>query len=72
MARDFHAAFGLGEDDKHISTVDAEGVALAGLQALYETVMQMKQSLAEKDRQIADLQSRLANLEHSGLKVASE
>ena len=28
MAQDFHAAFGLGTDDKHIATVDADGVAL--------------------------------------------
>src|SRR5262249_51863603 len=35
MAQDFYASFGLGEDDKHISTVDADGVALAAVQALY-------------------------------------
>ena len=28
MAQDFRAAFGLGTDDKHIGTVDADGVAL--------------------------------------------
>lgn len=61
-AQDFHAAFGLGEDDKHISTVDAEGVALAGIQALYA---EMKQSLAEKDREIEDLRNRLARLEQA-------
>ena len=31
MAQDFSVAFGLGEDDKHISTVDANGVALAAM-----------------------------------------
>lgn len=34
MAQDFHAAFGLGEDDKHITTIDADGVALAAIQGL--------------------------------------
>jgi trimeric autotransporter adhesin len=34
MAQDFHAAFGLGNDDRSISTVDANGVALATVQAL--------------------------------------
>jgi hypothetical protein len=35
MAQDFHAAFGLGgEDSTHIATVDADGVALAAVQAL--------------------------------------
>jgi hypothetical protein len=33
-AQDFRAAFGLGQDDKSISTVDAAGVALAAIQAL--------------------------------------
>src|SRR5437016_2027613 len=27
MAQDFAAAFGVGEDERHISTVDADGVA---------------------------------------------
>ena len=38
MAQDFYAAFGLGKDDKHISTVDADGVALAAIQGLYRLV----------------------------------
>jgi hypothetical protein len=32
MAQDFRAAFDLGEDDKHISTIDEGGVALAAVQ----------------------------------------
>lgn len=31
MAQDFRAAFSLGEDEKHISTVDADGVAVDGI-----------------------------------------
>jgi hypothetical protein len=34
MAQDFAAAFGVGDDDRHIHTVDASGVALAAIQAL--------------------------------------
>ena len=33
-AQDFHAAFGLGEDRRRINALDADGVALAGIQAL--------------------------------------
>jgi hypothetical protein len=33
MAQDFHSAFGIGEDDKHISTIDPDGVALAAIRA---------------------------------------
>jgi hypothetical protein len=34
MAQDFHAAFGVGEDDKHITSIDEDGVALAAIKAL--------------------------------------
>ena len=34
MAQDFHEAFGLGESDTAIATVDADGVALAAIQGL--------------------------------------
>ena len=35
VAQDFYAAFGVGEDDRHITAVDADGVALAAIQGLY-------------------------------------
>jgi len=62
-AQDFRAAFGLGEDERHISTVDAQGVALAAIQALYETVTDLKRDLGDKDQQIVELRARLAHLE---------
>lgn len=34
VAQDFHGAFQVGVDDKHISMVDADGVALAAIQGL--------------------------------------
>jgi len=34
MAGEFHETFGVGDDDGHISTVDADGVALAAIQGL--------------------------------------
>lgn len=43
MAQDFREAFGLGEDERHISTVDSEGVALAAIQALYHEVSRKEQ-----------------------------
>ncbi len=56
MAQDFAAAFAVGEDNKHIATVDADGVALAAIQGLNEIVN-------EKDAKIADLEKRLEKLE---------
>ena len=55
MAQDFHAAFGLnGADDKHISTVDEGGVALAAIQGL-------NQKVEEKDARIQEQESRIQN-----------
>lgn len=56
VAQDFYAAFGLGENNTHIATVDANGVALAAIQGLYEVVQ-------AKDAQIAQLEARLSKLE---------
>jgi hypothetical protein len=56
VAQDFHAAFGLGSDDKSIATVDEGGVALAAIQGL-------NQKLNEKDIAIQKLEARLEKLE---------
>ena len=61
MAQDFHAAFGLGDSDKAIGTVDAGGVALAAIQGL-------NQKVEEKDAEIQSLKARLEALE----KLVSE
>jgi hypothetical protein len=45
-AQDFHAAFGLGEDPLRISTIDADGIALAGVKALEART----QALADENR----------------------
>jgi hypothetical protein len=63
MAQDFYAAFGLGENDVTISTIDADGVALAAIQGLYEMVQQKDAQIATQQRQIDDLEARLAVLE---------
>ena len=42
MAEDFYAAFGHGPSERSISTVDADGVALAAIQGLYELVKEMQ------------------------------
>ena len=55
MAQDFAVAFGVGESDKQISVVDANGVAFAAIQALYEMIQ-------EKDSQIDALRAELDTL----------
>jgi hypothetical protein len=46
----------VGEDDRHISTSDADGVALAAIKGLHEIVR-------EKDAEIQALKRRLAAIE---------
>ena len=58
MAQDFYAAFGVGSDDKSISTIDADGVSLAAIQGLYQIVQ-------EKDARITALEARLQRLEQN-------
>ena len=63
MAQDFYAAFGVGEDDRHISTVDADGVALAAIQGLYQLVQEQAAQIVLLQQQNAELEARLAVLE---------
>jgi hypothetical protein len=71
MAQDFYAAFGLdGRDDKHISTVDEGGVALAAVQQLYRMVLKgnaevanLARSNREKDVQIQNLKAEVQQLQ---------
>jgi hypothetical protein len=61
MAQDFREAFGLGEDERHISTVDSEGVALAAIQALYQ---EKQQEVQERQQEVSHLKDRLTMLEN--------
>ncbi|MDP9225986.1 MAG: tail fiber domain-containing protein [Actinomycetota bacterium] len=47
MAQDFAAAFGLGEDERLIDTIDADGVNMAATQALYNRVRALEARLAK-------------------------
>ncbi len=67
MAQDFYEAFGVGEDQRFITTIDADGVALAAIQGLHQVV---REAVADKDCEIDELgslnaiqQQRIANLE---------
>lgn len=62
MAQDFHAAFALGEDDKHIAMVDADGVALTAIKGLNEKVEEQARALRDRDERIAGLERQVAAL----------
>ena len=70
MAQDFYRAFGLGMGETTIATVDADGVALASIQALAARteadrlrIEQLEADNADLGRANRDLAARLARIE---------
>ncbi|MDA1298166.1 MAG: tail fiber domain-containing protein [Chloroflexi bacterium] len=66
VAQDFAAAFGVGEDDRRISVVDADGVALAAIQGLYLMVDERESQIAAQESELGNLRQRLESLEQAG------
>ena len=62
-AQDFNAAFDLGQDEKHISLTDANGVTLAAVKSLHEQSQEKEAQIAQLQAQNAALEARLAALE---------
>ena len=67
MAQDFRAAFGLGESETGITTIDADGVALAAIQGLNQKVegrtRQSEERMQKLEAENAILKERLEKLE---------
>jgi hypothetical protein len=63
MAQDFTAAFGVGESDTGITSIDADGVALAAIQGLHELVKEKDAALKEQQKTVDELSTRLRALE---------
>jgi len=64
-AQDFHDAFGVGNNNKTISTIDPSGVALAAIKALHAKTLLLEERSVEIDdlkRQLADLQELISRL----------
>ena len=73
VAEDFYAAFGIGEDNRHINAGDANGVALAAIQGLYQLSQEQEARIEALEAENAalrfrmdDLEARLAALEQRG------
>jgi len=58
MAQDFYSAFGIGEDEKYISTIDADGVALAAIQGLYQMNLEQQKIIAELKVKIEKMEKK--------------
>lgn len=63
MAQDFAAAFNVGEDNRHIATIDPDGVALAGVQALDSRTNSQQLRIEELQKENAALKVRLERIE---------
>ena len=74
MAQDFSAAFALGLDDKHISMVDADGVALAAIQGLNQKLeaelKEQRNAALLKDERITALERELSEIKRLIEKLA--
>jgi len=66
MAQDFHAAFGLGTDERHIATVDADGVALAAIQGLNQKLEEARADNAELRKELQQVKQLLSSLTAEG------
>lgn len=64
MAQDFYAAFGLGKDDVTIATVDADGLAIASIQALHNLLEEEKKINKDQQDLIQSLLARIEKLEN--------
>jgi hypothetical protein len=57
-AQDFRAAFGVGDSDRGISAVDADGVALAAIQGLHQLLREKESEIQELKAAVAELRRR--------------
>ena len=65
MAQDFFDAFGLGDSRRHISSIDADGVAMAalqGLHAVHAEVSNEVKTLEEEARKVEEQVKRNADI----------
>ncbi|HDX9683703.1 tail fiber domain-containing protein [Bacillus cereus] len=66
-AQDFHDTFGLsGADNKHISSIDIQGVALVAIQGLIEKNERLIAENVQLHANLANIEARLSVLESKG------
>ncbi|MEN8180840.1 MAG: tail fiber domain-containing protein [Pseudomonadota bacterium] len=72
MAQDFHAAFGLGNDPKGISSIDTGGVALAAIKGLNEVGQSRDKVIEILKAENEELTARLTMLENLVNKLTAK
>jgi hypothetical protein len=63
MAQDFYQAFGLGESNRYIGTVDADGVMMAAIQGLNAKLQEKDKQISTLEKKNAEMEARLSRLE---------
>jgi hypothetical protein len=58
-AQDFKSVFGVGENDKTISTIDPSGIALAGIKELHKENNELRAQNEELKKQLEDLKKKI-------------
>jgi hypothetical protein len=71
MAQDFYAAFGVGEDDKHITSIDEDGVALAAIKALRTENLRLRAQQARLQAVTASQSTQIALMRRQLLRVSA-
>jgi hypothetical protein len=71
MAQDFYAAFAVGLDERHITTVDEGGVSLAAIQGLNQKVEELRAELNRRDAETTELRAHLEALERKILNSSA-
>ncbi|MED3613991.1 tail fiber domain-containing protein [Bacillus wiedmannii] len=72
-AQDFHDTFGLsGADNKHIPSIDIQGIALVAIQGLNEKNERLIAEIAQLHANLANLEARLSVLESKGLIIRTK
>ncbi|MFZ1683684.1 MAG: tail fiber domain-containing protein [Candidatus Zixiibacteriota bacterium] len=61
-AQDFKSVFGVGENEKTISTIDPSGIALAGIKELHKENNELRAQNAELKKQLDELKKRIDQL----------
>ncbi len=72
MAQDFYAAFGVGEDDRHITSIDEDGVALAAVKALHAENVSLQAENASLRARNSTLGARVTSLESQEAALQSD
>jgi trimeric autotransporter adhesin len=72
MAQDFKAAFDVGEDERHISTTDADGVALAAIQGLNRKLKDQESEITALKEQVVSLRKLLESMSRGSKESPNE